>query len=176
MNLACILFFSYAPLLLAARGSTPTAAASLTSLAIWLTILAIPSGGYLVHRLGKPIAAIAVCALIAASALTLFVAGIYPTVSCLMFGVAVGPLSGAILSLPAQVLKPNQRSVGFGVFYTCFYRADGGRTYAGGSPAGRLAIAVGRIDRGRSAACRSGAAVAFVCVTRKPAASRRSRP
>jgi predicted MFS family arabinose efflux permease len=121
MNLACILFFSYAPLLLAARGLAPTAAASLTSLAIWLTILAIPSGGYLVHRLGKPIASIAVCALIAASALTLFVAGIYPTVSCLMFGVAVGPLSGAILSLPAQVLKTNQRSVGFGVFYTCFY-------------------------------------------------------
>ena len=121
MNLACILFFSYAPLLMVARGSSPTAAASLTSLAIWLTILAIPSGGYLVYRLGKPIAAIASCALIAALALTLFVAGSYATISCLIFGVAVGPLSGAILSLPTQVLNPGQRSVGFGVFYTCFY-------------------------------------------------------
>jgi predicted MFS family arabinose efflux permease len=121
MNLACILFFSYAPLLIAARGSSPTAAASLTSLAIWLTILAIPSGGYLVHRLGKPIAAIAVCALIASCALALFVAGIHPTIFCLVFGVAVGPLSGAILSLPAQVLKASERSIGFGVFFTCFY-------------------------------------------------------
>jgi predicted MFS family arabinose efflux permease len=121
MNLACILFFSYAPLLMVARGSSPTAAASLTSLAIWLTILAIPSGGYLVYRLGKPIAAIASCALIAALALTLFVAGSYATISCLIFGVAVGPLSGAILSLPTQVLNPGQRSVGFGVFYTWFY-------------------------------------------------------
>jgi predicted MFS family arabinose efflux permease len=121
MNLACILFFSYAPLLMTARGSAPTVAASLTSLAIWLTILAIPTGGYVVHRLGKPIPAIAVCALMAASALTLFVAGIHPTISCLMFGVAVGPLSGAILALPSQVLKASQRSVGFGVFYTCFY-------------------------------------------------------
>jgi predicted MFS family arabinose efflux permease len=121
MNLACILFFSYAPLLMATRGLSPTVAASLTSLAIWFTILAIPSGGYLVHRLGKPIAAIAVCALIAASALTLFVAGLYPTISCLIFGIAVGPLSGAILSMPAQVLKASQRSIGFGVFYTCFY-------------------------------------------------------
>jgi predicted MFS family arabinose efflux permease len=134
MNLAGILFFSYAPLLLAARGSSPTAAASLTSLAIWLTILAIPTGGYLVHRLGKPVAAIAVCAPIAASALTLFVAGIYPTVFCLIFGIAVGPMSGAILSLPAQVLKANQRSVGFGVFYTCFYFLMA----AGPSAAGRL--------------------------------------
>lgn len=121
MNLACILFFSYAPLLMTARGSAPTVAASLTSLAIWLTILAIPTGGYVVHRLGKPIPAIAVCALIAACALALFVADIYPTVSCLMFGIAIGPLSGAILSLPAQILTPGQRSVGFGVFYTCFY-------------------------------------------------------
>src|SRR2546429_1599032 len=121
MNLACILFFTYAPLLLVAQGSSPTAAASLVSLAIWFTILAIPTGGYLVHRLGRPTAAIATCALIAAIALALFAAGVHPTISCLLFGVAVGPLSGAILSLPAKVLSPRDRSVGFGVFYTCFY-------------------------------------------------------
>jgi predicted MFS family arabinose efflux permease len=121
MNLACVLFFSYAPLLLAAQGSSPTAAASLTSLAIWFTILAIPSGGYLVHRLGTPIAAILVCAPVAAVALALFVAGIHPTISCLVFGVAVGPLSGAILSLPSKVLDARERAIGFGVFYTCFY-------------------------------------------------------
>jgi MFS family permease len=121
MNLACVLFFSYAPLLLAAQGSSPTAAASLTSLAIWFTIVAIPTGGYLVHRLGTPIAAIIACALVAAMALALFVAGIHPTISCLIFGIAVGPLSGAILSLPAKVLGAPERAVGFGVFYTCFY-------------------------------------------------------
>ena len=121
MNLACILFFSYAPLLIVAQGSTPTVAASLTSLAIWLTILAIPSGGYLVHRSGRPIAAIIACALLAAGALVLFVDGVFPTASCLLFGIAVGPLSGAILSLPSRVLGPQQRAVGLGVFYTCFY-------------------------------------------------------
>ena len=121
MNLACILFFSYAPLVLVTQGSSPAAAASLTSLAIWFTILAIPSGGYLVHRLGEPIAAIIVCALIAAAALALSVAGLHPAISCLVFGVAVGPMSGAILSLPSKVLAPRERAVGFGVFYTCFY-------------------------------------------------------
>jgi predicted MFS family arabinose efflux permease len=121
MNLACILFFSYAPLQLVAQGSSPTAAASLASVAIWFTILAIPSGGYLVYRSGRPITAITVCALIAASALVLFVAGVYPKMSCLAFGIAVGPLSGAILSLPAKVLNARDRAVGFGVFYTCFY-------------------------------------------------------
>lgn len=121
MNLACILFFSYAPLLLVAQGSSSTIAASLTSLSIWFTILAIPSGGYLVHRSGRPITAIVVCSLIAASALVLFVAGISPTISCMVFGIFVGPLSGAILSLPPKVLAPRDRAVGFGVFFTCFY-------------------------------------------------------
>src|SRR6266849_8892662 len=121
LNLACVLFFSYAPVLLVAQGSSPTAAASLTSLAIWFTILAIPSGGYLVHRSGRPIAAIVVCSLIAAAALALFVAEVHPTISCMLFGVFVGPLSGAILSLPSKVLAPRDRAVGFGVFYTCFY-------------------------------------------------------
>lgn len=121
MNLACILFFSYAPPLMTARGYSPTTAASLTSLAIWFTILAIPSGGYLVHRLGRPVLAIGVCAAIAATMLLSFVSDTQPTLSCLIFGVAVGPLSGAILSLPARILPPQQRSLGFGVFYTCFY-------------------------------------------------------
>lgn len=96
MNLACILFFSYAPLLLVAQGSSPATAASLTGLAIWFTIAAIPAGGYLVHRFRAPVAAIIGCAPVAAAALALLVAGIYPTVSCLVFGIAVGPLSGAI--------------------------------------------------------------------------------
>ncbi len=121
MNLACVLFFSYAPVLLVAQGSSSTAAASLTSLAIWFTIVSIPSGGYLVHRSGRPIAAIVVCSLVAAAALALFVAEVHPTISCMVFGVFVGPLSGAILSLPSKVLAPRDRALGFGVFYTCFY-------------------------------------------------------
>jgi predicted MFS family arabinose efflux permease len=121
MNLACVLFFSHAPALMGLRGFAPTAAASLTSLSIWLTILAIPTGGYVVHRLGRPIVAISVCAPVAAAALFSFVLDLDPTLSCLTFGVAVGPLSGAILSLPAAILRPQDRSTGFGVFYTCFY-------------------------------------------------------
>ncbi len=139
MNLACVLFFSYAPLLMVAQGSSPTVAASLTSLAIWFTILAIPAGGYLVHRSGRPITAIIACSLIAAAALMLFVADFHPTIACLIFGVAIGPMSGAILSLPARVLEPADRSVGFGLFYTCFYVLMA----AGPTAAGRLQDAWG---------------------------------
>jgi predicted MFS family arabinose efflux permease len=139
MNLACVLFFSYAPLLMVAQGFSPTVSASLTSLAIWFTILAIPAGGYLVHRSGRPILAIIACGLIAASALSLFVVDFHSTIACLIFGVAIGPLSGAILSLPAKVLEPADRSVGFGLFYTCFYVLMA----AGPTAAGRLQDAWG---------------------------------
>jgi MFS family permease len=121
MNLACILFFSYAPLAMAGRGIAPTTAASLTSLSIWLTIVAIPCGGYVVQRFGTPLGAICICGPMAALALLSFALDVYPITACLIFGIAVGPLSGAILSLPAVILAPPQRAVGFGIFYTWFY-------------------------------------------------------
>jgi predicted MFS family arabinose efflux permease len=150
MNLACVLFFTYAPLLMVAQGSTPTVSASLTSLAIWFAILAIPTGGYLVHRSGKPIAAIVLCGVTGAAGLMLFVADFHPTIACLIFGLSVGPLSGAILSLPAKVLEPAERSVGFGLFYTCFYvlmavgpTAAGRLQDAWGSPSAALVASAG---------------------------------
>ena len=109
------------------------------SLAIWFTILAIPAGGYLVHRSGRPITAIIACGLIAAAALMVFVADFHPTIACLIFGIAIGPMSGAILSLPARVLEPADRSVGFGLFYTCFYVLMA----VGPTAAGRLQDALG---------------------------------
>jgi predicted MFS family arabinose efflux permease len=150
MNLACVLFFTYAPLLMVAQGSSATVSASLTSLAIWFAIVAIPTGGYLVHRSGRPIAAIIACGLIGAAALGLFVANFHPTIACLIFGLSVGPLSGAILSLPAKVLEPADRSVGFGLFYTCFYilmavgpTAAGRLQDAWGSPSAALVASAG---------------------------------
>jgi predicted MFS family arabinose efflux permease len=139
MNLACVLFFSYAPQVLVAQGSSPTGAASLVGLSIWFTIIAIPAGGYLVERSGRPVAAIIACGLASALALALFIANIHPTISCLVFGVAIGPLSGAILSLPTRVLEPRDRSLGFGLFFTCFYILMA----IGPSAAGRLQDAWG---------------------------------
>ena len=151
MNLAGVLFFTYAPPLMVAQGATATVAASLTSLAIWFIILAIPAGGYLVNRAGRPLTAIIACSLIGAASLLLFVANFHPTISCLIFGLSIGPMSGAILSMPTRVLDPVDRSVGFGLFYTCFYVL----LAAGPLVAGRLQDAFGS----PSAALVAGAAL-----------------
>ena len=75
----------------------------------------------------------------------LFVENFHPTIACLIFGVAIGPMSGAILSMPARVLEPADRSMGFGLFYTCFYvlmaagpTAAGSLQDAWGSPSAAL--------------------------------------
>ena len=122
MNLACILFFSYAPAESCRAGIDATVAASLTSLAIWFTILAIPAGGYLVHRSGKPIAAIVGCALVAAVALGLFVAGVFPIMACLFVRDCGRPDVGSdpVAAVKGASVRSSGRS-GFGVFYTCFY-------------------------------------------------------
>jgi predicted MFS family arabinose efflux permease len=74
----------------------------------------------------------------------------------LIFGMAIGPLSGAILSLPAKVLEPADRSVGFGLFYTCFYVLMA----VGPTAAGRLQDAWGS----PSAALVAGAALLVTMV------------
>ena len=117
-----------------------------------------------VHRWGKPIVAIIACGLIAALALMLFVADFHPTISCLVFGLAIGPLSGAILSLPANVLEPGDRSLGFGLFYTCFYVLVAVGPSVAGLPAGCLGIAGGGAHRECRFAGDDGAAGALFCV------------
>ena len=158
MNLACVLFFSYAPLLMVAQGSSPTVAASLTSLAIWFTILAIPAGGYLVHRSGRPITAIVACSLIAAAALMLFVVDFHSDDRLPDFrrrdrsDVGRDPVAagkGARAGRPVGGLWP--------VLYLLL-RPDGGRTHRRRAPAGRLGIAVGGAGRQRRAAGIDGAA------------------
>ena len=39
----------------------------------------------------------------------------------LLLGVTIGGWPGAIMALPNQVLSPQSRSTGFGVFYMVFY-------------------------------------------------------
>ncbi len=121
MNVACVLVFTSAPMVLQSQGLSPTVAASMVSAIVFLTIVSIPAGGYLVQQTGRTMTSIVLCASIAGGSLALFAVDVWPLVSCILFGLAIGPLSGAILSLPSLVLAPRERSTGFGLFYSFFY-------------------------------------------------------
>lgn len=121
MNVACVLVFTSAPMVLQSQGLSPTVAASMVGTVVLLTIVSIPAGGYLVQLAGRTMTSIAVCTSIAGGSLALFAMGIWPMASCVLFGLAVGPLSGAVLSLPSLVLTSQERATGFGLFYSLFY-------------------------------------------------------
>lgn len=122
-NLGLVLFFSFAPALLAEQGMAPLAAASLASMAVWITMVSVPLCGYAVQRSGRADAAIAVFAALAGLVLAALTIGWLPGLLCALIGVAIGPPAGAIMALPARALAPVNRPMGFGVFYTVYYAA-----------------------------------------------------
>jgi MFS family permease len=120
-NIGLIVFFSFAPLLLVEHGALPIQAASWTSLALWICMLSVPLGGYLVHRFGHANAVIATSCFIGGWALALLPSGAWPVTLSAIIGIAIGPPAGAIMALPARALSLKNRSAGLGLFYTIHY-------------------------------------------------------
>jgi predicted MFS family arabinose efflux permease len=121
-NAGLVNFFSFTPVFLATRGLTLVEASSLTSLTLWISVFSIPVSGYFVHWSGKPNLAIWLFSFI--TGLVLLTLAINPSMAlflCIIVGLVLAPPVGAILALPARVLTPEQRSVGLGIFYTCYY-------------------------------------------------------
>ncbi len=121
LNIGLAIYFSFVPGLLAGGGVDAGEAARTVSLGMWAGLVAVPVGGYLAERLGRPNAAIAVFGLAAAAAMFLLPYGAAPVALCLLVGIGIGPPAGAILALPAEVLRAEARAAGLGVFFTWYY-------------------------------------------------------
>ncbi len=120
-NIGLVLFFSFAPALLRQFGYSEVVSASLPSTALWILMVSVPIGGYLIERRARPDAAIALCAGVTALLLALLSIGVAPALLCAVFGAVMGLPAGAILALPARLLGAESRAAGLGVFFTCHY-------------------------------------------------------
>jgi predicted MFS family arabinose efflux permease len=121
-NAGVVTYFSFVPAYLSeAHGMAMTDAAALASLALWIGMVSIPLGGYVMQRAGRPMVTTVVFCAIASASLAAIVAGLPAFLACLVFGLAIGPPPGVITSLPSRVLAPEQRAAGFGIFYTCHF-------------------------------------------------------
>ena len=120
-NAGFVVFLSFTPTLLMAGGMAVAQAGFTVSLASWISIGSIPTGGWLTDRTGRInlfiVAGCTVCAL----AIFLLPIGGAVLVWVVVFGVALGGWPGAIMALPGKVLSPTGRSTGFGVFYSVYY-------------------------------------------------------
>lgn len=119
-NVGLVLFFSFSPGLLTARGMSAIDAGALVSIGLWVSLLSIPLGGYITERLGRPGAAIVVLSVTAGAALILLPYAPVPVVLSVLVGLGVGA-AGPIVALPSRALAPQNRGPGLGIFFTWYY-------------------------------------------------------
>ena len=116
LNLGLVILFSFGAGFLATRGMPGPEAAAVTSLALWIAILSIPLGGFMLQRVAAPRLMACLSYLAAAAALVALALDVSPVLACIAFGIALGPGPGAIMALPTRVLAPQHRATGLGIF------------------------------------------------------------
>jgi MFS family permease len=121
LNTGFILFMSFTPSLLIDRGLSPGQAGFLVSWASLVCIGSFPLAGYLIDRTRKPnwfIVAGTLATVIPCVLVTLLEPAI---VWIVLFGLMFPASTTVIITLPGEVLRPESRGTGFGVFYMLYY-------------------------------------------------------
>ncbi|MDQ0472247.1 MFS transporter [Labrys wisconsinensis] len=154
-NIGLAMVFSFGPAMLAERGWSGAIPGSLVSLVLWLVLLSVPLGGRLADRSGRGGAILCAGCLAFAALLILLprCGSVLPVV--LALGIVAGLPAGAIMSLPARVLAPQDRAVGMGLFFTIYYAG----MLIGPLLGGEIAVRAGNVG----AALDFGAAVLLAC-------------
>ena len=121
LNGAYLVILSFGPLRLIERGIPIGEANTLVSLMSWICIVMLPLGGYLATRYRVP-NIIMTGGLVA----TIMLAGVisfvpYPFVFFLLLGTTLGIATPVVGSLAAEVLKPDVRGPGFGIYYLWYF-------------------------------------------------------
>ena len=130
-NVGYIFIVSFTPIFLSETGASPTEAGVVTSLATWTLVASIPIGGYLVSRYGDNITWMFGGFIIMATAM---IALPYTStiLAVLVIGISAGPPAGAIMAAASSVLRPSNRGLGMGIYFTWYYIGMAALPYAGG--------------------------------------------
>jgi MFS family permease len=129
VNAGLVIFTSFAPAWLHAGGLDAVQAGLLASWTSWVMIAALPLAGPLLDRTGRvslwlvgtALAAAVVCVALPLSGSGAALASGPAVVWIVLFGVLMGPLAVGSMALPGTVLRPESRSIGFGLFFTINY-------------------------------------------------------
>ncbi len=116
-----VLFMSFAPVLLIARGSGVAQAGFLVSLSAVVALGSVPLGGLLTDRTGRTNSFITAGALGAALSCFMLPQAGPALLWILLFGLLRGGCTGGIMALPSEVLRPGSRNAGFAVSSTVYF-------------------------------------------------------
>jgi cyanate permease len=122
-NAGYVILVSFLPDLFTLRGYSLIESGRTVSLLAWVVIASVPIAGYLAQVVRRPnVLMLGGFAIVAAAAVAL-PAVVAPAVPFALILVAIGAPAGLIMALPAQALRPQNRSTGMGVFYTWHFAA-----------------------------------------------------
>jgi MFS family permease len=154
-NTAIAMVFSFGISLLMEQGWTITSGGSIISLVLWLTIFTIPLGGLVADRIKSKGLLIAVSTPVATLLMLAASRTSYPVPILICLGLVCGIPAGAMMALPASVLKPQNRTSGMAIFFTLFYVAMSFGPVIAGRLAGYTGRAATTLDFGAAllAAC-----------------------
>jgi MFS family permease len=122
-NVGCIIVLSFTPSLLSTQGISTREAGIATSLASWTLISTMVLGGLIVDRIGHATALIAISlAVLGLSMIAVPSASSFTLIGLIAFvGAIAGLPCAAMLALPTEVLRSQNRAPGMGMFYTWYY-------------------------------------------------------
>ena len=120
-NVGLITVLAFGPDHLVALGRSPVAASAAVSLVSWLIMPSLVAGGWIAARIGRPDLTVAACFAAVAALLWAVPLTGGPVLLFALVGLIFGPPGPLIMALPVEVLRAENRAVGMGVFFTCYY-------------------------------------------------------
>jgi predicted MFS family arabinose efflux permease len=116
-----IISISFAPAYLTGRGASLGEAGFVSSLIMWVVMGSIPLGGIVADKLRRPYLVIAAGCVATAPLLWTLPWQAGAVLWFALIGIGLGLPAGPIMSLPGQVLPPQRRGVGLGIYFTWYY-------------------------------------------------------
>ena len=120
-NADYVVYLSFAPRVLEAGGYETASALGVVSIASWVMIISGIVCGHVADRTGRPDTIFYVC--MAAAMLALMILFVTPLSlpSSLLFGLMGTAPAGVIMALTAGAMKPKNRVLGMGLFFSCYF-------------------------------------------------------
>jgi len=124
-NIAYFTYLAFGPALLIERGMSLLDAGLAISVSSWVTMAAVPLGGMLAERSGRPTAALVMGCLFAGTFMAALPLFDYPYAINAGIGAFAAAPAGIIMAAAIGVLSPQYRAQGNGIIYTFFYGGMG---------------------------------------------------
>ena len=122
-NVAYAIMLGFAPSFLISQGDSVTGAGFTISLNTWFLVASVQTGGLLAQKWGRINVIMLVGILVWGIGLALLPLVPSPWWLIVIMGIFGGAPAGAIVSLPSEILKPENRGPGLGLFITWYYAA-----------------------------------------------------